>query len=55
MMMMMDFKLTPHHIEELDTFESDLMGLVWSIRYIRVNNNIQPQIRNELNDIEGNC
>ena len=32
---------------------SDLIELVRSIRYRRVNNNLQQQIRNDLKDIEG--
>ena len=47
------FKTNKHPLQmkELDTFESDLIVLTRSIRYRRVNNNIQQQIMNNLKHI----
>ena len=50
------FKTNSHspYIKELDTFESDLTGLIKSMKYRNVCNGIQQQLRSDLKDIEGN-
>ena len=42
----------PPRIKELDNFEMDLIGLVKSIKYRKINNSIQQQMRNDFKKIQ---
>ena len=40
-------KKYPPHIEEMDNFESDLIGLVKTIKFKKIHNNIQQQMSSD--------
>ena len=44
-------KKHPPHIKEMDNFEPDLIGLVKSIKFKKIHNNIQQQMSSDLRRI----